>query len=112
MHTKNFEALAIIFYLVNAPPPPLINCKFALTSSEPSTYIGISLTIYVDGADEVNANLQLIKGGGGALTREKIIASASKFFVCIVDESKVVDVLGKFPLPIEVLPMARSFVAR
>tara|TARA_B100001063_G_C16604666_1_gene472604 strand:- start:53 stop:718 length:666 start_codon:yes stop_codon:yes gene_type:complete len=70
------------------------------------------IPIYIDGADEVNANLQLIKGGGGALTREKIIASASKFFVCIVDESKVVDVLGKFPLPIEVLPMARSFVAR
>ena len=70
------------------------------------------IPIYVDGADEVNANLQLIKGGGGALTREKIIASASKFFVCIVDKSKVVDVLGKFPLPIEVLPMARSFVAR
>jgi len=70
------------------------------------------IPIYIDGADEVNANLQLIKGGGGALTREKIIASASKFFVCIVDESKVVDVLGKFPLPIEVLPMARSLVAR
>ena len=70
------------------------------------------IPIYIDGADEVNANLQLIKGGGGALTREKIIASASKFFVCIVDESKVVDVLGKFPLPIEVLPMARSFVVR
>jgi ribose 5-phosphate isomerase A len=70
------------------------------------------IPIYIDGADEVNPNLQLIKGGGGALTREKIIASASKKFLCIVDESKVVDRLGKFPLPLEVLPMARSFVAR
>ena len=70
------------------------------------------IPIYIDGADEVNPNLQLIKGGGGALTREKIIAEASHKFLCIVDESKVVDVLGKFPLPIEVLPMARSFVAR
>ena len=70
------------------------------------------IPVYIDGADEVNPNFQLIKGGGGALTREKIIASASKKFLCIVDESKIVDVLGKFPLPIEVLPMARSFVAR
>ena len=70
------------------------------------------IPIYIDGADEVNPNLQLIKGGGGALTREKIIAGASHKFLCIVDECKVVDVLGKFPLPIEVLPMARSFVAR
>ena len=70
------------------------------------------IPIYIDGADEVNENLQLIKGGGGALTREKIIAEASKKFLCIVDESKVVDVLGKFPLPIEILPMARSYVAR
>ena len=70
------------------------------------------IPIYIDGADEVNSNLQLIKGGGGALTREKIIAGASQKFLCIVDESKLVDVLGKFPLPIEVLPMARSFVAR
>tara|TARA_B100000900_G_scaffold134907_1_gene114180 strand:+ start:993 stop:1658 length:666 start_codon:yes stop_codon:yes gene_type:complete len=70
------------------------------------------IPIYIDGADEVNPNFQLIKGGGGALTREKIIASASKKFLCIVDNSKIVDVLGKFPLPIEVVPMARSFVAR
>ena len=70
------------------------------------------IPIYIDGADEVNSNLQLIKGGGGALTREKIIAGASKKFICIVDESKVVDILGTFPLPLEVLPMARSFVAR
>lgn len=70
------------------------------------------IPIYIDGADEVNGNFQLIKGGGGALTREKIIAAASKKFLCIVDESKLVDVLGTFPLPIEVLPMARSYVAR
>jgi ribose 5-phosphate isomerase A len=71
-----------------------------------------NLDVYVDGADEVNSLKQLIKGGGGALTREKIIAGASKEFVCIVDESKVVKVLGDFPLPIEVIPMARSYVAR
>jgi len=70
-----------------------------------------NLDVYVDGADETNALKQLIKGGGGALTREKIIAGASKKFVCIVDESKTVKVLGKFPLPIEVIPMARSYVA-
>jgi len=71
-----------------------------------------SLDMYIDGADETNANLQLIKGGGGALTREKIIAAASDDFICIVDDSKVVDVLGDFPLPVEVIPMARSYVAR
>lgn len=70
------------------------------------------LSLYVDGADEANGRLQLIKGGGGALTREKIIAAASETFVCIADESKRVDVLGAFPLPVEVIPMARSFVAR
>ena len=70
------------------------------------------LEVYVDGADEANRQLHLIKGGGGALTREKIIAGASRKFVCIADESKLVDVLGRFPLPIEVIPMARSFVAR
>jgi ribose 5-phosphate isomerase A len=70
------------------------------------------LALYVDGADETNHHRQLIKGGGAALTREKIVAAASRRFVCIVDESKVVDVLGKFPLPVEVIPMARSFVAR
>jgi ribose 5-phosphate isomerase A len=67
---------------------------------------------YVDGADESNLYLQLVKGGGGALTREKIIAAASEKFVCIADDSKLVDVLGKFPLPVEVVPMARSYVAR
>ncbi|EGW23043.1 MULTISPECIES: ribose-5-phosphate isomerase RpiA [Methylobacter] len=71
-----------------------------------------TLDVYVDGADEVNPHKQLVKGGGGALTREKIIAAASKKFVCIADETKCVDVLGKFPLPVEVVPMARSYVAR
>jgi len=70
------------------------------------------LSVYVDGADESNKYLHLIKGGGGALTREKIIAAASKKFICIADESKLVDVMGAFPLPVEVIPMARSYVAR
>ena len=70
------------------------------------------LSLYVDGADETNAQFQLIKGGGGALTREKIVAAASQQFVCIGDESKLVPVLGAFPLPVEVIPMARSYVAR
>lgn len=70
------------------------------------------LEIYVDGADESNKHLHLIKGGGGALTREKIVAAASKKFVCIADESKLVDILGDFALPVEVIPMARSYVAR
>jgi len=70
------------------------------------------LELYVDGADESNHQLQLIKGGGGALTREKIVAGASKKFVCIADGSKLVQVLGKFPLPVEVIPMARSHVGR
>lgn len=70
------------------------------------------LPLYVDGADEVNRQLQMIKGGGGALTREKIIAAASELFVCIADPSKRVDVLGTFPLPVEVIPMARSHVGR
>jgi len=68
--------------------------------------------VYVDGTDETNQHLHLIKGGGGALTREKIVAAVAKKFVCIADESKLVDVLGKFPLPVEVIPMARSYVAR
>jgi ribose 5-phosphate isomerase A len=71
-----------------------------------------TLRVYVDGADETNKHLQLIKGGGAALTREKIIAASSEEFVCIADESKLVPVLGKFPLPVEVIPMARSYVAR
>ncbi len=68
--------------------------------------------VYVDGADEINAALEMIKGGGGALTREKIVAALSRKFVCIADESKWVDRLGAFPLPIEVIPMARSMIAR
>jgi len=71
-----------------------------------------SIPVYVDGADEINRYFHLIKGGGGALTREKIVAAASRTFVCIADASKLVDVLGRFPLPIEVVPMARSYVAR
>ncbi len=71
-----------------------------------------SLELYIDGADEANPELQLIKGGGAALTREKIIAAASQQFICIADDSKLVNVLGEFPLPIEVIPMARSYVAR
>ncbi|MCP5300744.1 MAG: ribose-5-phosphate isomerase RpiA [Chromatiaceae bacterium] len=97
----------------------------AVSSSEASTErmkkLGIQvldlnatggLEVYVDGADESNRQLHLIKGGGGALTREKIVAAASKKFICIADESKLVDVLGRFPLPVEVIPMARSYVAR
>ncbi len=71
-----------------------------------------SLDIYVDGADEITEHLHMLKGGGGALTREKIVAAVAKTFICICDESKYVPVLGKFPLPVEVLPMARSQVAR
>jgi ribose 5-phosphate isomerase A len=70
------------------------------------------LSIYVDGTDESNHKLHLIKGGGGALTREKIIAAASDRFICIADDSKLVDMLGKFPLPVEVIPMARNLVAK
>jgi len=70
------------------------------------------LSIYVDGADESDKHLNLIKGGGGALTREKIVAGASDKFICIADESKLVDVMGEFPLPVEVIPMARSFIGR
>lgn len=70
------------------------------------------LAVYVDGADESNGQLELIKGGGAALTREKIVVATAKEFVCIADESKWVDVLGSFPLPVEVIPIARSYVAR
>ncbi|MCJ7450953.1 MAG: ribose-5-phosphate isomerase RpiA, partial [Steroidobacteraceae bacterium] len=97
----------------------------AVSSSEASTKrlraLGIEvldlndageLGVYVDGADEATRSLELVKGGGGALTREKIVAAASRRFVCIVDEKKVVDRLGRFPLPVEVIPMARSLVAR
>lgn len=107
----------------------LANMKFdiegAVSSSEPSTERlknhGIPVydlngvgefSVYVDGADEINRHLQMIKGGGAALTREKIVAACARKFVCIADSSKLVDVLGSFPLPIEVIPMARSHVAR
>lgn len=105
--------------------PHVADIPGAVSSSEASSArlqaIGIpvvdlnqagALSLYVDGADEANRHLQLIKGGGGALTREKIIAGAAKTFVCIVDASKQVEALGRFPLPVEVIPMARSFVAR
>ncbi len=105
---------------------PKVNLKGAVASSkvteEKLKALGIDvldlnfvgeLDLYIDGADEVNANLQMIKGGGGALTREKIVAAASKQFICMVDESKSVEKLGvTFPVPIEVLPQARSYVAR
>lgn len=99
--------------------------KGAVSSSEVSTTrlkaLGVpvldlnevdQLGLYIDGADESNASLELIKGGGAALTREKIIAAAARHFVCIADESKLVDTLGRFPLPVEVIPMARCLVAR
>jgi ribose 5-phosphate isomerase A len=70
------------------------------------------LPVYIDGADEITRHLHMVKGGGGALTREKIVAAASQKFICVCDASKLVDVLGKFPLPIEVIPMAQSYIAR
>jgi len=70
------------------------------------------MDVYVDGADEITRNFHMIKGGGGALTREKIVAACARYFICVADQTKLVDVLGKFPLPVEVIPMARSYVAR
>ena len=112
-------------HFIDALAPWRDRLKGAVSSSESSTTrlrsIGIEvidlnrtgdLELYVDGADETDRHRRLIKGGGGALTREKIVAAASRRFVCIVDESKVVDVLGRFPLPVEVIPMARSYVSR
>lgn len=102
-----------------------IRLEAAVSSSEETTRrlqaIGVEvrdlnhcgdLALYIDGADEVDPHRRLIKGGGGALTREKIIAAASRRFVCMVDESKCVSTLGEFPLPVEVIPMARAMVAR
>ncbi len=71
-----------------------------------------SMPVYVDGADEITAKLEMVKGGGGALTREKIVAAVADRFICVCDESKLVGTLGKFPLPVEVIPMARAYVAR
>lgn len=112
-------------HFIDALAPWRDRLKGAVSSSDSSTSrlrsIGIEvvdlnrtgdLELYVDGADETDRHRRLIKGGGGALTREKIVAAASRRFVCIVDESKVVDVLGRFPLPVEVIPMARSYVSR
>lgn len=112
-------------FLIDAIADSSLRIDAAVSSSEQSTerlkQHGIrvtslnsagTLSVYIDGADESDKHLRLIKGGGGALTREKIIAAAAEKFVCIVDESKLVPVLGKFPLPVEVIPMARSLVAR
>ena len=112
-------------YFIDALTSLRHNIPGAVSSSNASTErlkkVGIpvldlnrtgTLSIYVDGADEADAHFHLIKGGGGALTREKIIAAASRKFVCVADESKLVRVLGKFPLPVEVIPMAQSYVGR
>ncbi len=112
-------------YFIDALAPVANQLEGAVSSSEASTQrlqkLGIEVfdlnavsnyDIYVDGADEVTIHKHMIKGGGAALTREKIVAAVAKTFVCIVDDSKKVDVLGSFPLPIEVIPMARSYVAR
>ena len=112
-------------FFIDALAPHRHDIPGAVSSSEASSArlkaIGIPvldanaagpLSLYVDGADESDPHLRLIKGGGAALTREKIVAEAARTFVCIADESKLVSVLGKFPLPIEVIPMARSLVAR
>ena len=114
-----------VAYFIDALAPWRNRIAGAVSSSEQSTARlkshGIevidlnsagTLSVYVDGADECDPHKRLIKGGGAALTREKIIAEASKTFVCIVDPSKQVPILGKFPLPVEVIPMARSLVAR
>jgi ribose 5-phosphate isomerase A len=111
--------------LIDALEPLASKLTAVVSSSERSTRrleaLGIKvsaladvgeLDLYIDGADEATKHLHLVKGGGGALTREKILASAARRFVCVVDETKLVAALGKFPLPIEVVPMARSFVAR
>lgn len=111
--------------LIDALPPIRARIQSLVSSSEATTArlekhgfevstlneVG-DLDLYIDGADEATKHLHLIKGGGGALTREKVLAGAARRFVCIVDDSKLTGMLGKFPLPIEVLPMAQSFVAR
>jgi ribose 5-phosphate isomerase A len=112
-------------FLIDALPAHAHRLTAVVSSSKATTErlkkIGIAVTelsavgdpdLYIDGADEATKNRHLIKGGGGALTREKVLAGASRRFVCIVDGSKMVGVLGRFPLPIEVVPMAQSYVAR
>ena len=112
-------------FLIDALPPYATKLTAVVSSSERSTRrleaVGIKVTdlgpsgeldLYIDGADEATKHLHLVKGGGGALTREKILAAAARRFVCIVDESKLVAALGRFPLPIEVIPMAVPFVSR
>jgi len=112
-------------FFIDALPDHAQRLDAVVSSSEDSTArlegLGIpvselastgDLDLYVDGADEATKHRHLIKGGGGALTREKILAGASRRFICIVDDSKLVGVLGEFPLPVEVIPMARSYVAR
>src|SRR5690606_37090018 len=90
------------------PPGPLEGLGLEVT-----TFVTVSdIDLYVDGADEATKHLHLLKGGGGALTREKILAAAARRFVCIVDASKLVATLGAFPLPVEVIPMARAYVSR
>lgn len=112
-------------YFIDALGARKDRVRGAVSSSEASTArlreLGIEvldlnstgdLPVYIDGADEADPHLRLVKGGGGALTREKIVAAASRRFVCIVDDSKRVPLLGRYPLPVEVIPMARSYVAR
>ncbi|OOE94223.1 ribose 5-phosphate isomerase A [Salinivibrio sp. AR647] len=112
-------------YFIDALEPMKEKIKGAVSSSDASTErlkaLGIEvfdanevghLDIYVDGADEINKRNHMIKGGGAALTREKIVAAIADKFICIIDDTKHVDVLGEFPLPVEVIPMARSYVAR
>ncbi|OOF01331.1 ribose 5-phosphate isomerase A [Salinivibrio sp. MA351] len=112
-------------YFIDALEPMKEKIKGAVSSSDASTKrlkaLGIEvfdanevghLDIYVDGADEINKRNHMIKGGGAALTREKIVAAIADKFICIIDDTKHVDVLGEFPLPVEVIPMARSYVAR
>ena len=129
-YIKNCRILGIgtgstVNHFIDQLAPLKAQFEGAVSSSETSTEkllsLGIpildlnavgTLDVYIDGADEINNNLQLVKGGGGALTREKIIAAASRRFICLADQSKLVSRLGSFPLPLEVIPMARSYVAR
>ncbi|MDR3410061.1 MAG: ribose-5-phosphate isomerase RpiA [Formivibrio sp.] len=112
-------------YFIDALPQIQARIQGAVASSEASAErlkkLGIPvydlnavdrIPVYIDGADEINHYLQMIKGGGGALTREKIVSEVAEQFICVADETKLVTVLGKFPLPVEVIPMARSLVAR